>query len=110
MASSLAVLGGICGLERVVPASLEPAWGSFLAGGCLLVHGATVPDSTADDGVPLLLGLDRGAVVFSPGSSIVEGLVAQGAAVPMGGLGVVFAHGVAVFGLGMLVVGLAHGA
>ena len=60
--------------------------------------------------MPLLLGPDRGAVVFSPGSSIVEGPVAQGAAVPMGGLAVVFAHGAAVLGLGTLVVWLAHGA
>ena len=97
----LAVLGGIRVLECTVPGSPESAWGSFLAGSCL--HGATVPDSTAEDGVPLLLGLDRGAVVLSPGSSIVEGLMAQGAAVPMAGLGVVFAQGAAVLGLGMLV-------
>ena len=103
MTSLLAVLGSIRVLECTIPAPLEPAGESFLAGGCLLVHGATVPDSTADDGVPLLLGLDCGAVVLSPGSSIVEGLVAQGAAVPMAGLGVIFAQGAAVLGLGTLV-------
>ena len=69
-----------------------------------MVQGATVPDSTAEDGVPLLLGLDRGAAVLSPGSSIVEGLVAQGAAVPMAGLGVLFAQGAAVLVIGTLVV------
>ena len=74
-----------------------------VAAGCLPAHGARVPDSETLGGVPLL---ETGAAVLSllPGSSIVLGPVAQGAAVPTKGLG---------FGgrlPGMLVVWLAHGA
>lgn len=52
---------------------------------CLLP--ATVPDSAADEGVPLLLARRGAVVVLSAGSIIAVGLLAQGAAVPMVGLG-----------------------
>lgn len=51
---------------------------------CLL---ATVPDSAAEEGVPLPLARRGAVVVLSAGSIIVVGLLAQGAAVPMVGLG-----------------------
>ena len=57
-----------------------------VAAGCLPANGAMVPDSETVGGVPLL---DTGAAVLSslPGSSIVPGPLAQGAAVPIEGLG-----------------------
>lgn len=57
-----------------------------VAAGCLPAHGAMVPDSETVRGVPLL---ETGAAVLSslPGSSIVPGALAQGAAVPIKGLG-----------------------
>ena len=57
-----------------------------VAAGCFHAHGAMVPDSEMVGGVPLL---ETGAAVLSslPGSSIVPGPLAQGAAVPIKGLG-----------------------
>ena len=57
-----------------------------VAAGCLPAHGAMVPDSETVGGVPLL---ETGADVLSslPGSSIFPGPLAQGAAVPIKGLG-----------------------
>lgn len=121
-AHGVLVGGGIdCVLPGAVAASLPPAalegtsetpasllelgWGNLLGGttaprpaaaDCLLVGrgAAAVPDSAADEGVPLPV---RGAAVAasSPGSSIAGGPRAQGAAVPMGGLG-----GLVVWGKG----------
>ena len=67
-------------------AALVGADAATVAAGCLPAHGAMVPDSETVGGVPLL---ETGAAVLSslPGSSIVPGPLAQGAAVPIKGLG-----------------------
>lgn len=76
------------GVPLFAGAGLEPEWGKLVGGdsalvpaGCLLAHGATVPDSAPDEGVPLRA---NGAAVPSslPGSRIAVGPCAQGAAVP----------------------------
>ncbi len=115
-AASSPALVGSRALGGRGPASLELLVGgnplALVPTGCLLAHGATVPDSAADDGVPLLLA--RGASSPSPGSSMAVGPRAQGAAVPMVGLGFLRVQGAAVFVAvlvdGMLAAWLAHGA
>lgn len=60
--------------------------GGSLVVGCLLVQGATVPDSAPDGGVPLLVH-GASASCPEPGSIIEVGPLGQGAVVPTVGLG-----------------------
>lgn len=79
--------------------------GGTLVVGCLLAHGATVPDSAPDDGVPLRV---RGASAScEPGLIIDVGPLAQGAVVPTVGVlgmgGGLFIRGATVLVPGRLV-------
>ena len=118
-ASSPAAWAGIPVLVGKGPASPERRWGNGVGGkvaalaalGCLL---AAVPDSAADEGVPLRADA---ASSLCPGSIMAVGLRAQGAAVPTVGLGIggpLLGRGAAVLApvlvLGALVAWFAQGA